>query len=453
MNVARLNFSHGSHAQHAATIARIRRATQALGQTVSILQDLQGPKIRTGTLTGGEPVELRTGQDFTLTTRPVQGNSSIVSTTHAGLPTDLHAGARILLDDGLLELRVMECGRTDVLCRVIHGGILREKKGINLPGILVNIPPLTEKDRVDLAFGVKQGVDYVAISFVQRSEDVHQVKQAIARMRAETGSPASEIPVIAKLEKPAALDNLDAILQVADGVMVARGDLGVELSTPQVPTAQKRIIHAANHAGRIVITATQMLESMIANPLPTRAEASDVANAIFDGTDAVMLSAETASGAYPVEAVTMMAAIADEAERHIQEWGHWQALHDQTNDDARALSRAARELAHDLDVSAIAVFTRSGRTARLLSKERPSVPIIAFTPNAEIYSRLALLWGVRPYLVPMADSVETMLLHVENALLRDSPVRYGQQVVLVAGMPIAHQGAANILLLHTVGRG
>ena len=451
MNVARLNFSHGTHAQHAATLRRVRRVSETLGIPVAVLQDLQGPKIRIGRLARGEPIELRPGQEFVLTTRQVEGDSHRVSTNYDRLPRDLKPGAKVLLDDGLLELRVEETSRDEVRCRVVHGGLLREKKGINLPGTVVSIPSLTEKDRDDLAFGLREGVDYVAISFVQRAEDVQQVKVAVASLRAQSGLGGSDVPIIAKLEKPAALENLDAILQEANGVMVARGDLGVELSTPQVPTAQKRIIHAANQTGNIVITATQMLESMISNPLPTRAEASDVANAIFDGTDAVMLSAETASGAYPVETVKVMAAIADEAENHIQEWGHWQAVRDQTEDDAIALSRAARELAHDRDVSAIAVFTRSGRTARLLSKERPAVPILAFTPEPTTYPRLALLWGVQPYLVPMADSVESMLAHVETILLRGSAVRHGQQVVLVAGMPIADQRQANILLLHTVG--
>ena len=452
MNVARLNFSHGTHEEHAVTLARVRRVSQSLGQPVAVLQDLQGPKIRIGKLAGGKPVELRPGAEFVLVSRPVEGDAAQASTTYAHLPYDVAPGSRVLLDDGLMELQVESTTPTEVHCRVVHGGLLRPKKGINLPGTLVNIPPLTDKDRADLAFGVQQAVDYVAISFVQRAADVHHVRQAISRLQADGNGPKRDIPIIAKLEKPAALDNLDAILAVSDGVMVARGDLGVELSAPQVPTAQKRIIKAANSVGNIVITATQMLESMITNPLPTRAEASDVANAIYDGTDAVMLSAETASGAYPVEAVKMMAAIADEAEAHIDKWGRWHAEHGQTQDDAVALSRAARELAHDRDVRAIAVFTRSGRTARLLSKERPHVPILAFTPYAATYPRLALLWGVQPHLVPMADSVEVMLQHVESALLQELAVQVGQQVVLVAGMPLVDQGQANILLLHTVGR-
>jgi pyruvate kinase len=260
------------------------------------------------------------------------------------------------------------------------------------------------------------------------------------------------VPIIAKLEKPAALDNLDGIIEIADGVMVARGDLGVELSPQQVPTAQKRIIEAANRQRKIVITATQMLESMIEHPLPTRAEVSDVANAIFDGTDAVMLSGETASGHYPVESVKMMAAIIEEAEGHIKEWGRWHGAVESTSDDSIALARAARELAHDRDVTAIAIFTLSGRNARIMSKARPHVPILAFTPELKTHLRLSLLWGVTPYLIPHADSVEAMLAHVEAAMLLNSPVRPGQQVILIAGLPTNKMVPANFILLHTVGK-
>jgi pyruvate kinase len=336
----------------------------------------------------------------------------------------------------------------DVHTRVVHGGILKEHKGINLPGVMVNIPSLTDKDRADLAFGVAQEVDYVAISFVRRPEDVANVKRALV----EIDPRASKLPIIAKLEKPAALDNLDAIIEIADGVMVARGDLGVELSPQQVPTAQKRIIEAANRHRKIVITATQMLESMIEHPLPTRAEVSDVANAIFDSTDAVMLSGETASGHYPVESVKMMAAIIAEAEGHVKEWGRWHGATESTSDDSIALARAARELAHDRDVSAIAIFTLSGRNARIMSKARPEVPILAFTPEPKTHLRLALLWGVTPYLIPHADTVEAMLAHVEAAMLLNSPVRPGQQVVLIAGLPTNKLVPANFILLHTVGK-
>jgi pyruvate kinase len=448
MNVARLNFSHGTHEEHAATVGRVRRVANRLGRSVAILQDLQGPKIRTGTLKEGEPVELVENAEFTITAREVVGDVHEVSTTYTGLPEDVRPRSRLLLDDGLIELRVERVEGPDVHTRVVHGGILKEHKGINLPGVIVNIPSLTDKDRADLAFGVAQEVDYVAISFVRRPEDVANVKRALV----EIDPKASKLPIIAKLEKPAALDNLDGIIEIADGVMVARGDLGVELSPQQVPTAQKRIIEAANRHRKIVITATQMLESMIEHPLPTRAEVSDVANAIFDGSDAVMLSGETASGHYPVESVKMMAAIIAEAENHIKEWGRWHGAVESTSDDSIALARAARELAHDREVTAIAIFTLSGRNARIISKARPDVPILAFTPEPKTYLRLALLWGVTPYLIPHADSVEAMLAHVEAAMLLNSPVRPGQQVILIAGLPTNKLAPANFILLHTVGK-
>jgi pyruvate kinase len=446
VNVARLNFSHGSHEYHAQVLNTVRQVSARLKKPVAILQDLQGPKIRVGAFANGSAT-LRDGATFTITTREIEGNDQIASTTYRGLPWDLNPGDTILLDDGNIELRVEDTTDTDVVTTVTHGGILKPRKGINLPGILVNVPPLTEKDRADLAFGLSHGVDYVAVSFIQRAQDVIDVRRAMHKL-----NPARDnTPIIAKLEKPAALENLSAILDCSDGVMVARGDMGVELSPQQVPSAQKRIIEAANARGKIVITATQMLESMINNLRPTRAEASDVANAIFDGTDAVMLSAETASGLYPVEAVTMMDAIANEAERHEKQWGHFRELHETTSVDAVAIARAARELARDRNVSAIAVFTRTGKSAGILAKERPGVPVLAFTPEPETFTRLALFWGVQPYLVPTATSVEEMILDVEEAFIHETGLSAGQQVVLIAGLPIGHMGPANIVLLHTVG--
>lgn len=449
MNVARMNFSHGTHADHAANLARIRRVANRLNRPVAILQDLQGPKIRTGWLKDHTPVELQDGAELIITTRDVPGDVREVNTTYDGLPGDVKAGDRILLDDGLLELRVERVADgTDVHTRVIHGGPLKEHKGINLPGVQMNTPSLTDKDREDLVFGIQQQVDYVALSFVRRAEDVALIKRALV----EIDPKAAKTPIIAKLEKPAALDNLESIVDIADGVMVARGDLGVELSPQQVPIAQKRIIESANRQRKLVITATQMLDSMIHNPIPTRAEVSDVANAIFDGTDAVMLSGETASGQYPIEAVKMMASIAEEAEEHSDKYSRWQVPNEVTSDDSIALSRAASELAHDREVQAIAVFTLTGRNARILSKARPSVPILAFTPDAKTQLRMSLMWGVIPYLVPHADSLETMLAHVEAALLLNSPVRPGQQVILIAGLPPTKLVPANFILLHTVGR-
>ncbi len=457
VDVIRLNFSHGTHESHAQVIERVRRIAAGLHLPVAILQDLQGPKIRTGALAGGAPVLLADGATFTLTTRPVEGTASAVSTTYAGLPQDVRPGDRILLDDGLIELRVEAVQGQDVITRVVHGGLLGEHKGINLPGIATQAPALTEKDREDLAFGLAQGVDYVALSFVRRAEDVLALRQAIAELLPLSRSPQgweirSEGPgIIAKLEKPQALDNLEAILEACDGVMVARGDLGVELSPQQVPIAQKTIIEAANRTQRFVITATQMLESMITHPRPTRAEASDVANAIFDGTDAVMLSGETAVGAYPVEAVRMMAAIAEEAEAHLARWGSPVLHRGATQDDALAIVRAARELAEDRGVRAICAFTRTGRTARLMSKERPHVPILAFTPFESVRRYLALAWGVVPCLLEHRASVEEMLAGVEEALKARGLVQPGDQVVVTGGLPVDVQTPTNFIKLHTVG--
>src|SRR5262244_993145 len=313
MDVARLNFSHGSHPEHLHCIQALRATAQKLKKTLAILADLQGPKIRTGVLAGGMPVQLRMGQAFTITTAKILGDSTRVNTTFLALPREVHRGDRILLSDGLIELRVERVSGRDVNCRVVNGGALGEHKGINLPGVQLRVPALTPKDRDDLKFALAHGVDYIAVSFVRRPEDVLLAKSLIRRARKDT-------PVIAKLEKPEAIDNLEGILRVSDGVMVARGDLGVEMSPERVPVVQKQIIARAREFRRPVITATQMLESMTENPRPTRAEASDVANAIFDGSDAVMLSAETASGKYPVEAVSMMARIIEEAEASVSEF-------------------------------------------------------------------------------------------------------------------------------------
>lgn len=448
MNVARLNFSHGTHADHAANIARLRRVSNRLGKPVALLQDLQGPKVRTGWLKDHQPVELKNGAQFIITTEEIEGTAERVSTTYKELPYDVKPGDRILIDDGLMEVRVEKVVGEDVYTRVIHGGRLKEHKGLNLPGVIMQTPSMTDKDREDLAFGVAQGVDYVALSFVRRAQDVAQIKRALV----EIDPRAAKMPIIAKLEKPSALDNLEAIVDMADGVMVARGDLGVELSPQLVPTAQKRIIEAANRQRKLVITATQMLDSMINNPIPTRAEVSDVANAIFDGSDAVMLSGETAAGAYPIEAVKMMAAIIEEAESHFEEYGRWRGAVEVTTEDSVALARAARELARDRKVSAIAIFTLTGRNARIMSKARPDVPILAFTPEAKTFARMGLMWGVTPYLVPHADSLETMLAHVEAALLLNSPVRPGQQVIMIAGLPPTKLAPANFIMLHTVGK-
>jgi len=449
MNVARLNFSHGSHQDHAERIARIRRVSEKLGISVGILQDLQGPKIRVGELP--EPLQLSEGEEITLYatgTTPPESNTKTIPVDFRQLFDSVRTSDKLLLDDGRLALEAISVkGHNALTAKVLVGGSLSSHKGINLPGVRLRIAGFTEKDEADLAFGISQGVDAVAISFVRTADDVKKVQYAMERFCSGKRLPL----LIAKLEKPEALDNLDAILEVVDGVMVARGDLGVELPPERVPVQQKHIIRVANHRAKLVITATQMLESMITNPLPTRAEASDVANAVFDGTDAVMLSAETAAGKYPVEAVQMMNRIVCEAETHFLEWGMEQHVQGFEHSDAASMARAAQALANDENVTAVACFTMQGETAWLLSKIRPRVPIMAFTPEQFTYGRLAFLWGVRPQLVPFVNTLEEMIDHVDNALIHSDVVQSGDQVVLVCGFPVGAVRPPNMALLHNVG--
>lgn len=448
VDIIRLNFSHGEHSDHAEVYRRARSAAQALGRPVTILQDLQGPKIRVGQISGGA-VTLQTGQKFFLYAFDAIGDAQGASVDVPNLPEAVEQGGRILLDDGALELSVANIQRDRVETRVVVGGVLKPHKGVNLPRARLTFSGMTEKDEEDLAFGLQLGVDAVAISFVHDAEDIHRVRRAIQRLAPEQHS----MFLIAKLERPEALDNLEAIIDAADGVMVARGDLGVEMSPETVPIAQKRIIELANGRAKVVITATQMLESMIQSPRPTRAEASDVANAIFDGTDAVMLSGETAAGKYPVAAVRMMHAIVCKAEEHLTQWGRWSGVPDpgSCEDDTYYTTRAADALARDRNVAALAAFTETGLTARMLAKHRPRTPILAFTPYRETYQRLNLFWGVTPYLIPRAESIDEMLRIVEQKMIEDSPIEAGQQVVLVCGYPIAANRPANLALLHTVG--
>ncbi len=448
MDVARLNFSHGSHEEHKDLIRNLRAAANDLGFPLAILQDLQGPKIRVGKLDA--PLDLKPGGRvglFALGERPKEVDVDSIPVDFVELFDMVHGGERILLDDGRIELKVDRVIGELIYAEVKSGGRLTSHKGINLPGIPMNIRGFTEKDKNDLALGLSQNIDLVAISFVRSPQDVEEVRIAINSMAKGEASPL----LIAKLERPEALENLQAILEKADGVMVARGDLGVEIPPERVPTAQKRIIYEANRSRKIVITATQMLESMIDNPLPTRAEASDVANAVFDGTDAVMLSGETASGKYPVESVQMMERIIREAEGNFPEWGHYKAFDSPSDDDADAVSRAACELAHDLNVAAIAVFTQTGRTARLMSKMRPQVPIFAFTPSTEIFHQLSSMWGVKPVHVPMEKSLEAMVNSASRYLLDNYTFERGKQVVIIGGYPVESVRPPNMALLHTLG--
>jgi pyruvate kinase len=447
MNIARLNMSHGSHEEHEAVFRKLRKISKESGHAIGILQDLQGPKIRTGDLVKGERIQLQPHSSLVLTAEPILGTSDRIHVNYPHLTTDLSEGDKVLMDDGRIEVHVTEIRKNEVVTEVISGGSLGSHKGVNFPGITLSTPGLTEKDEQDLAFGLRLGVDAIALSFVRRASNLVDLRRAIERLRPDQSQP----PIIAKLERPESVEHLDEILSHADGVMVARGDLGVEVSPEKVPSLQKRIIQQAMKKRKIAITATQMLESMIRNPRPTRAEASDVANAIFDGSDALMLSGETAVGSYPVNSVETMIRIILDAEAHMKEWG-FQVLKDTDviSDDAIATTHAARELADDREAQAIAVFTRSGRTACFMANTRPNVPIFAFTPEEQTFYRLSLLWGVEPQLVPMSDSVEEMIMHVESALLTSGRILKGQQVVLVASLPIGAMGPANFTLLHTI---
>ncbi len=441
MDIARLNFSHGTHEDHARNIARLRRAADREGRSVCILQDLQGPKIRTGQLE--RTVLLKTGTVVTITPQNIPGTATRISTTFPDLARELAPGARILLSDGLIELRVREVRGKDVLCDVLNGGMLGEHKGINLPGVALSIPALTEKDRKDLEFGLDHGVDAVAISFVRTAADVSMVKHIIATHH-------SDVPVIAKLEKPQAIDHLEEILEVADGVMVARGDLGVEVAPEKVPVIQKHVIRRAGAWRRPVITATQMLESMIENPRPTRAETSDVANAIFDGSDAVMLSAETASGKYPRESVAIMARIVVEAESNMSDLVQSRRRREHRGlSVAEAICESIAHAAEDLPMGAIAVFTETGNTARMISKYRPKVPIYAFTHIEPVVHRMNLYWGVHPVRCRQARSAEQMVTMAEQDLVRRGLLKPGDVLGVVAGTRQA-SGSTNLMRLHVV---
>jgi pyruvate kinase len=442
MDVARLNFSHGTHAEHRQAIERVRSVEARMGKPIAILQDLQGPKIRLGAFVGGAAA-LRRGDVFVLTTAAVPGTPERASIAYPGFARDVKAGDRVLIDDGRIALDVEEVRGDDVVCRVQTGGVVKDHKGVNLPRTAVRMPALTEKDRDDLQFGLRHGADYIGVSFVRSAADLLEVREVINEFR-------SDAQVVAKLERPEALGRLDEILGATAAVMVARGDLGVEMPIEEVPIAQKEILRRARLARTPVIVATQMLESMVTNLRPTRAEVSDVANAVLDGTDAVMLSAESATGAYPVEAVRVLDRIIRRTEA---------AIPPQTMDRPRrgevsfpqAMSDAASFAAQELKARAIVAFTQSGYTARLISQDRPPVPIIAFTPSERVRRRLTLDWGVIPRLVKSQTSIDQMVVDIEGSLLTDRSVRYGDILVIVAGAPLGVRGTVNLLKLHRVG--
>ena len=445
LNVCRLNFSHGKPQDHKKFVDLIREINDQHKTNVAILADLQGPKIRTGTLEGGRPVMLQAGEQLVITPERIEGTAQRVSTVFTTLAENLQPGDQILLSDGLIELRVLELRGSDVVTHIVNGGMLGEKKGINLPGVQIKVPSLTEKDETDLEFALKAGVDAVAVSFVQTADDVRYVKRRIAAWGFDQW-------VIAKLEKPQAVDHLDSIIEAADGIMVARGDLGVELPPEKVPAIQKHIIRRAAEYRKPVITATQMLESMIENPRPTRAEASDVANAVYDGTDAVMLSAESAAGKYPVEAVAMMCKIVEETERQMRDEPQPGSPFQRGKSLSipETICECMAHSAQDMDLAAIAIFTESGNTARLLSKYRPDAPIYALSPFEPVVNRAMMLWGTMPILVDRFDGTDKLVGVAERLLLASGFVKPQQVLGIVAGTA-TRTGATNFMRLHLVG--
>lgn len=440
MSVARLNFSHGSYTDHAQTITLLRQVSEELDVPVTLLQDLQGPKIRVGQL-DGEGIDLVEGNTLTLV--PVDDftqQPDTVSIDYPHLAEEAQPGTQVLMDDGLLELKVEEVSPPAVVCRIIKGGLLKSRKGVNLPSLNLRLPSLTDKDRQDLEFGIQQGVDWVSLSFVRRAEDIQTLKTLLLELN-------SDLPVIAKIEKPQAIANLDEILDVCDGVMVARGDLGVEFPPERVPLLQKRIIRGCNQRGIPVITATQMLESMIKNPRPTRAEASDVANAIVDGTDAVMLSGESAVGDYPVQAVEIMTRIAREVEKDVQFINFPPAKSDETH----AISEGLRAVEEVLDLRCIVALTSSGYTAQLAAAERPKIPVVALTPHETIYHRLNLIWGIQPLLLDhQVETFEEVLLQVEAELLARHWAGVGDRILVIGGIPMQRSGGTNFIKIHRI---
>ena len=446
MDVVRLNFSHGTHEDHAAAMKAVREAADRAGEPITILQDLQGPKIRTGKLATPE-VRLADGAKFTITINEIAGTAERVSTTYQNLPKDVKPGDTILMDDGLLQLRVLGATATDVMTEVVHGGILKEHKGINLPGVTVSAPSLTEKDMEDLEFGIANDIDYVALSFVRTGDDIRRLREFIISKI----DKHKKLPIIAKIEKGEALQNIDEIIREADVIMVARGDLGVECATEDVPIAQKMICKKANAAGKPVIIATQMLESMIENPRPTRAEANDVANGVLDGADAVMLSGETSVGKYVVEVVRTMDLIIRRAE---EEYRDQLDLADEAGEKQaeifKALGRAACVLAKRIGAAAIVPITHSGETAKTIAKYRPYGMIIAVTDRERIRRRLNLVWGVKSVLVPNIADTDTTLATIQQELLKSGYVKKGDYIVMTDGIPLLARGTTNMVKVERI---
>ncbi|MEH6937592.1 pyruvate kinase [Bacillus sp. JJ664] len=445
MNVARLNFSHGSHEEHAGRIKSIREASEITGKTVAILLDTKGPEIRTLDFEGGQ-AELTTGNEVIITTEPVMGTAEKFAVSYEGLIDDVHVGSRILIDDGLIGLEVIGIEGKDIRTKILNSGLVKNKKGVNVPNVRVNLPGITEKDVSDIEFGIEQGIDFIAASFVRKASDVLEIRELLGKHSADY------IQIITKIENQEGIDNIDEILEVSDGLMVARGDMGVEIPPEDVPLVQKSLIKKCNILGKPVITATQMLDSMQRNPRPTRAEASDVANAILDGTDAIMLSGETAAGTYPVESVSMMNSIALRIEQSLQYdelFKKRQRENKGTITDAIGQSVAATAL--NLQVAAIIAPTESGHTAKMISKYRPKAPILAITSDIRICRRLTLVWGVQTQYRERANTTDEMLQHAMDAAQEAKFVSNGDTVIITAGLPVGETGMTNMMKIHVVG--
>jgi len=441
MDVARLNMSHGDHADHAQNLASVRAAAAAAGRPIGVLADLQGPKIRLGRFAEGK-VELVDGAPFTITVDDVAGDVERCSTTYKGLPGDVSAGDAILIDDGRIQLVATEVTATDVVCRVEVGGTASNNKGINLPGVAVSVPAMSDKDTADLRWALRNGVDMIALSFVRSAKDYEQVRTVME-------DEGRLVPVVAKIEKPQAVENLDEIIDAFDAFMVARGDLGVELPLEEVPLVQKRIVDAARRWAKPVIVATQMLESMISSPRPTRAEASDVANAILDGADAVMLSGETSVGDYPVVTVQTMARIIVNTEEHALAQIH--TIDWDPHTPAGVIAKAAAEVAERVGAKYLIAFTHTGDSARRLSRMRSAIPLLAFTPLEQTQQALTLSWGITSLLTPMVNHTDDMIRQVDAALQGQKMIEHGERVVIVAGSPPGVAGATNMIRLRRIG--
>jgi pyruvate kinase len=439
MDAARLNFSHGDRKDHTLRLKLIRSEAVRAGRHIAVIQDLQGPKLRVGAMKN-DASPIKRGDTIVLTTKKVIGTKDLVSVTYARLSKDLKIGDTVLLDDGRLELRVVKKKARTLSCKIIRGGVLKSHKGINLPGANLSLPSLSYKDREDIRFGVQQGVDYIALSFVRSAEDIIQTRRFIRSLSAD-------IPIIAKIEKPEAILNLEEIIFAADGIMVARGDLGVEMSPEKVPLLQKKIIEACHWAETPVITATQMLESMIENPQPTRAETSDVANAILDGTDCVMLSGETAVGKYPVQTVEVMVRIALQAETSVNPW----PPDDDVSGPDESVAHAACRAAEEQRARAVVTFTQSGSTALLVSKHRPRMSIIAPTPFERVARKVSLYWGVTPVILRSKKTTDDMIASVEGIMVKKKLAKRRDIIVITAGVPIGVAGSTNMMKIHRVG--